>query len=156
VVHCEPESFRGATGATATSFPLGIAPGPDGNLWFTEASGNQTGRITPVGTITEFPVPTAGSRSPRLSAAALGRPSPPIGQRARLSPTGTRRWQVGSTEARRLVPAEAVPALAGVLFFRRFRTPTPEVARHQGVVGLSSPADRPGDASPLHLHAARS
>jgi hypothetical protein len=35
--------------------------GPDGNLWFTEASGNRIGRITPLGVITEFPVPTTFS-----------------------------------------------------------------------------------------------
>jgi serine/threonine protein kinase/sugar lactone lactonase YvrE len=34
----------------------GITAGPDGNLWFTEDSG--VGRITPQGTITEFPLPT--------------------------------------------------------------------------------------------------
>ena len=38
-----------------------IAPGPDGNLWFTEESGNKIGRITPSGQITEYPVPTEGS-----------------------------------------------------------------------------------------------
>ncbi len=38
--------------------PLGIAAGPDGNLWFTEELGNQIGRITPAGKITEFTLPT--------------------------------------------------------------------------------------------------
>ena len=41
----------------AVSEPLGIAPGPDGNLWFTEDAGNRIGRITTAGTITEFPLP---------------------------------------------------------------------------------------------------
>lgn len=39
----------------------GITAGPDGNLWFTEFNplhGNKIGRITPAGTITEFPIPT--------------------------------------------------------------------------------------------------
>ncbi len=53
-----------ATGK-ATSYPIpsgdntslgGIAPGPDGNVWFTEF--NHLGMITPAGTITEFPYPT--------------------------------------------------------------------------------------------------
>ena len=39
-----------------------IVLGPDGNLWFTEISGNKIGRITPTGAITEFPVPTPGGR----------------------------------------------------------------------------------------------
>ena len=44
---------------TANSGPYGITLGPDGNVWFTEsATGvNKIGRITPAGTITEFPVP---------------------------------------------------------------------------------------------------
>jgi len=41
--------------------PTAIAAGPDGNLWFTERLGNRIGRITPEGTITEFPIPTAAS-----------------------------------------------------------------------------------------------
>jgi serine/threonine protein kinase len=42
------------------SSPEGITAGPDGNLWFTEDIGNQIGRISPGGTIKEFPVPTVG------------------------------------------------------------------------------------------------
>ena len=34
---------------------------PDGNLWFTENTGNQIGRMTPAGVITEFPLPTPNS-----------------------------------------------------------------------------------------------
>ena len=48
-------------GTTPSSNPFGITAGRDGNLWFTEASGNQIGRITPTGVITEFPIPTAAS-----------------------------------------------------------------------------------------------
>jgi virginiamycin B lyase len=44
-----------------------IAPGPDGNLWFSErgtgpSRGNKAGRITPSGAITEFVLPNPGSR----------------------------------------------------------------------------------------------
>jgi streptogramin lyase len=35
--------------------PFGIAAGPDGNVWFTENYAKNIGRITPAGTITEFP-----------------------------------------------------------------------------------------------------
>ena len=58
----------GPTAGKVTEFPLlrpnsepsGITTGPDGNLWFTEVVGahlmGQIGRITPKGTITEFPL----------------------------------------------------------------------------------------------------
>ena len=48
-----------ATGQT-TTFPapaVAITAGPDGNVWFTEGGANKIGRITPAGTITEFPLP---------------------------------------------------------------------------------------------------
>jgi len=48
-------------GATNTSGPNGIAVGPDGNLWFTEAIENKIGTITTYGTITEYIIPTSGS-----------------------------------------------------------------------------------------------
>jgi streptogramin lyase len=46
---------------TASSAPLGIAAGTDGNLWFTGFSVGEIGRITPAGVITEFPTPTTFS-----------------------------------------------------------------------------------------------
>lgn len=46
---------------TFPSRPYSIVAGPDGNLWFTESTGNKLGRITPSGVITEFPVPTPAS-----------------------------------------------------------------------------------------------
>ena len=42
-------------------YPRGITTGPDGNIWFTEESGNKIGRITPGGSVTEFPIPTPDS-----------------------------------------------------------------------------------------------
>src|SRR5436853_107325 len=39
----------------------GVAAGPDGNLWFSEVYGNQIGRISPSGAVTEYPVPTLDS-----------------------------------------------------------------------------------------------
>src|ERR1700681_1487861 len=41
-------------GIAAASSPEGIALGPDGNLWFTEFTGDRIGRITPHGVVTEF------------------------------------------------------------------------------------------------------
>jgi streptogramin lyase len=42
--------------------PAGVTAGPDGNVWFTEQAGDAIGRITPGGTITVFPIPTANSQ----------------------------------------------------------------------------------------------
>ena len=52
--------------------PSGIAAGPDGNMWFTEYQGNAIGRITPDGTITEYPLPTAGSQPNGIAAGPDG------------------------------------------------------------------------------------
>ncbi len=41
---------------TASSGPLGIGAGPDGNVWFIEYRSNRVARITPAGMVTEFPV----------------------------------------------------------------------------------------------------
>ena len=57
---------------TAASAPHGVAPGPDGNVWFVEQSGNKIGRITPAGSITEFPVPTPLSRPFSIAAGPDG------------------------------------------------------------------------------------
>src|SRR5262249_18717279 len=43
----------------AGSSPQGIGKGTDGNIWFTESS-DKIGRITPSGTVTEFPLPSSG------------------------------------------------------------------------------------------------
>ena len=70
--------------------PYGITAGPDGNLWFTEADGDQIGRITPAGVDHRVPrrhrptaVPTgsrpgrtATSGSPRRSGNKIGRITP--------------------------------------------------------------------------------
>src|SRR5437773_10463527 len=57
---------------TANSAPIGIARGPDGNLWFTEGIGNAIGSITTSGVITEFAMPTATGNPVALTAAPAG------------------------------------------------------------------------------------
>ncbi|HJU63892.1 MAG TPA: hypothetical protein VJ864_17770, partial [Candidatus Binatia bacterium] len=72
--------------------PLAITAGPDGNLWFTEFSGNNIGRITFAGVITEFPLPTANSGPRGITAGSDGnlwfteRTANRIG---RITPAGT-------------------------------------------------------------------
>jgi serine/threonine protein kinase len=46
---------------TVNSEPNEIVTGPDGNLWFTESTGNNISRITPQGTVITFPLPTPKS-----------------------------------------------------------------------------------------------
>jgi streptogramin lyase len=57
------------------SFPYGIAAGDDGNVWFADQGNGggvpKIGRVTPAGTITEFPLP-AGSSPQRLAAGPDG------------------------------------------------------------------------------------
>ena len=56
-----PASLRSSRSLQAASAPARITTGPDGNLWFTETNGNNIGRITTAGVVTEFPIPTVGS-----------------------------------------------------------------------------------------------
>ena len=44
---------------TTGSTPTQIVEGPDGNLWFTEQGSDKIGRMTPTGTLTEFPIPNS-------------------------------------------------------------------------------------------------
>ena len=41
--------------------PAEIAPGPDGNMWFTETNAGRIGRITTSGQVLEFRIPTANA-----------------------------------------------------------------------------------------------
>jgi hypothetical protein len=51
------------SGITTGAGPLSIVAGPDGNLWFTELTGNRIGRITTLGVVTEFSAGiTAGAK----------------------------------------------------------------------------------------------
>ncbi len=52
--------------------PMGIAAGPDGNVWFTEVKNNQIGRITADGLVTEFTVPTAATMPAGIVAGSDG------------------------------------------------------------------------------------
>jgi streptogramin lyase len=53
--------------------PRGITAGPDGNLWYVQTgTANKIGRITPGGTITNFPIPTANSEPEDITAGPDG------------------------------------------------------------------------------------
>jgi virginiamycin B lyase len=45
---------------TLGASPLGIAPGPDGALWFVERGADRIGRVTTAGTVTEVALPPTG------------------------------------------------------------------------------------------------
>jgi virginiamycin B lyase len=55
-----------------SSEPDRIAPGSDGNLWFTEVKTKNIGRITPTGDINEFPLPTVGCQVMDITAGPDG------------------------------------------------------------------------------------
>ncbi len=56
----------------AANRPQWIAPGSDGNMWFTESPGNAVARITPAGVVTEFAVPTANADPQQIIGASDG------------------------------------------------------------------------------------
>lgn len=56
-----PDPFNGQP---SRANPLGIAVGPDGNMWFTEFGTNRVGRITMSGVITEFSAGITGLAQP--------------------------------------------------------------------------------------------
>jgi virginiamycin B lyase len=61
-----------SAGLTPNSVPIAITAGPDGNLWFTEQSGNRIGVITPTGVIVELSVPTPNSEPRGITAGPGG------------------------------------------------------------------------------------
>lgn len=69
------------TGGTVTEYVVptvnaqawGIAPSPDGNLWFTENGGNKVGRITTGGTVAEYPIATGDSQPRGIVAGSDGK-----------------------------------------------------------------------------------
>jgi len=57
---------------TASSNPIGIAYGPDGNMWFTEAAAGNVARITPGGAFTEFHVGAPADQLMRIASGPDG------------------------------------------------------------------------------------
>jgi streptogramin lyase len=57
---------------SANSFLLGIAAGPDGNMWLTEGDADKIARVSMSGTITELLVPTAGAIPNKIAAGPDG------------------------------------------------------------------------------------
>jgi streptogramin lyase len=78
---------------TSSPGTTSIASGPDGNLWFTEASHNAIARSTTAGTITEFALPNPNSGPNAIAAGPDGNlwftESSGVGKVGRITPTGT-------------------------------------------------------------------
>jgi streptogramin lyase len=72
--HVGKATVSGTFAEFAVGFaPVGIAAGPDGNVWYAVSGGvGKIGRITPAGSATEFPVPTANSIPYGITAGADG------------------------------------------------------------------------------------
>jgi virginiamycin B lyase len=127
------------TGQSGTG-PEHITAGPDGNLWFTEFWTNRIGRMTPSGTLTEFPIPTPDS-APRgivsgpdhaLWFVESGFNRTAI---ARITTSGVvTEFPIGGNSLDQLQPTEIVAAPDGNLWFNQTRPSAP-----QGEVGRMSP-----------------
>ena len=68
-----------AQGVTITEYPVastsvlwGIAPGPDGALWFTDEANSFVERITTAGVISLYPTPTPGASPVGIAAGPDG------------------------------------------------------------------------------------
>ncbi len=124
----------GATLIAGVHAPVGIAPGPDGNMWFTENSlvGNglsTIGRVTPSGAITEFSVGLQGSNK----SAPVGIAAGPDGNMwftddgflaggndmiGRIAPSGAiTEFSTGLQESNKSVPISIAPGADGNLWF---------------------------------------
>jgi streptogramin lyase len=57
---------------TLNSYPAGITTASDGSIWFTESRANKLGRLSPQGTLTEYPVPTSASDPEQITASPDG------------------------------------------------------------------------------------
>jgi streptogramin lyase len=95
-VRAESPVFTEFSIPTPSSGAMQITAGPDGNIWFTEYTANQIGRITMNGQITEFSLPIPASNPHGIAAgsdgnvwfgetASTGEDSNRIG---RITPTG--------------------------------------------------------------------
>jgi len=65
--------FKLPAGSVGMNGPTsGIAEGADGNLWIVENGINKIARMTPRGTITQFPIPTANADARNITLAVDG------------------------------------------------------------------------------------
>lgn len=75
---------------TANSTPIDVAPGPDGNVWFVEYTGNKVGKVTPSGTVTEYAIPTPNSNPQHIARGSDGNIwfAEAAGKIAKITPSG--------------------------------------------------------------------
>jgi streptogramin lyase len=104
-----------STGITPNSSPAGITTGPDGNLWFVEEGVDQIGRITPTGTVAEFPAEVPINRRGGISAGSDGNVwfAASGARLGRISPQGN----VTYFPTPGLYPADLVTGSDGSLWF---------------------------------------
>ena len=87
-----PEQWPSSVVPTAGAAPGGITPSFDGNHWFTETAASKVARITPSGTVTEFPLgrrPWAHRHRPRPRRQPAGSPRPTGNRIGRIGTDGT-------------------------------------------------------------------
>jgi len=94
----------------AGSSPAGITAGPDGNVWFVEERGDRIGRLSPTGTLTEFPISVPGSFARDIATGSDGNLwfTELTGRIGRITPSG-----VVTESTIPLRPAEPISIAAG-------------------------------------------
>jgi streptogramin lyase len=68
-------TFSEFTIPTPNSVPTALLFGPDGNIWFTEQTGNKIGRVTLDGVFTEYTIPTTVPPDPVQNPTGSSRPT---------------------------------------------------------------------------------
>src|SRR5579875_3716270 len=102
-----------------------IVEGPDGNLYYTEVTGNYIGQVTPSCVVTHFPIPTAAAVPVAIAVGSDGAiwfteaPDPGTSKIGRVTTTGAfTEYSTGLTAGS--LPVGITPGPNGTLFFTEF------------------------------------
>jgi virginiamycin B lyase len=108
--------------------PWGICGAPDGGAWFTDLEGRRIGRVTPSGSIVEFPPPDTSGRFGAMTSIIIGPDGnlwfAEVGSSAigRMTPTGT--FSEFPTPSAGSFPTTIANAPDGTLWFTEHNTPS--------------------------------
>ncbi|HEY7123759.1 MAG TPA: hypothetical protein VH540_07375 [Ktedonobacterales bacterium] len=105
----------------AQSLPTSIVAGPDGNMWFFDDGLHAVGKITPLGTITEYSLPYPGNLAGTAQEEMIQGPDhnlwftdPKAGMVGRITPSGVITTYDGKANSD---PRDLLAALDGSIWF---------------------------------------